>query len=812
MEFKDDYYQMVNDETSILINTFTVEDNNIIISDDGILDNYSDNLYDVSLLNDDFVLNIKENLKVKSIKQVPSRSQAYQEHASGIDGNIVYINDLTMDYDYYMGLNYTTSSNYDTPTMEDKEIYTNQNLVKFQIIYHGDLDSNHVGTISYENGENQSQIIYYKYYYVSGNTIDIELIDNPFAGRPQGMAFNGWITDDNDISMYLDQTYYTWHAVIPMNGESSKVVEFYASWTEATMARTSDNSNNINTTIGQLNDAEMTLANVIVTIPHYDDIINNDRYYYTSTTIRNGSSQVGYYDASGTALTGTCRSNRNCTVYIRQTAGSPYVATENYFYSSGGSMHSVDPRPVTYTYEANDLYTGMNMAGFYEQKTISGSRVGYVDENGAQLTGTCNNCTVYERILYYDENDNENIVDINKDYYYLVTRDTNFVYLNSYSTTASNNYWTNTRPFTLTSYYYDTSYSNPIDSRSSAYYNTQTYMNIQNDTRIEYIRMYSSQSSNESDSTTSSSLANTTNVSGYIYGRNKNLKIGRGITRRSTSYMSAIAITGGYNNTSSVSNAKYKLIVESGNYTYSGVVSLRANATLTNPDIYAIYGSDYDRVNDDNSKLEIAKTLYADMASRPSCTPVYTNGTTLIIKSGAIGSFLNTDDNTNGIYTTSNSRAVTSCHQTLIIEGGRINNIYGGPGPSDSMANYNAVTIYFKGGEAETIFGGGAYLTSNGNRIIQISGGRVNYSVAGGSNGYKGNPADGSTYIATLAGDAYVYAGGNSTIGNSNFASDATKFEMEWGSIFGTANGKPSVYGNNGNVTSDNSTCNKINK
>ena len=31
-----------------------------------------------------------------------------------------------MDYNYYMGLNYTTSTNNDTPTMVDKNLYTDR--------------------------------------------------------------------------------------------------------------------------------------------------------------------------------------------------------------------------------------------------------------------------------------------------------------------------------------------------------------------------------------------------------------------------------------------------------------------------------------------------------------------------------------------------------------------------------------------------------------------------------------------------------------------------------------------------------------
>ena len=105
-------------------------------------------------------------------------------HASGTDGTTVYVNDLEADYNYYTGLNYTTSTNGTLPTQVNKNLYTSSNLTKVEIIYDsaalGDSDQTvHDATVSYESGEGQKKFVYYKYYAynTSNNKLDIELIE-----------------------------------------------------------------------------------------------------------------------------------------------------------------------------------------------------------------------------------------------------------------------------------------------------------------------------------------------------------------------------------------------------------------------------------------------------------------------------------------------------------------------------------------------------------------------------------------------------------------------------------------------------------
>lgn len=84
------------------------------------------------------------------------------------------------------------------------------------------------------------------------------------------------------------------------------------------------------------------------------------------------------------------------------------------------------------------------------------------------------------------------------------------------------------------------------------------------------------------------------------------------------------------------------------------------------------------------------------------------------------------------------------------------------------------------------ITGGAGTTATYGNRIIQITGGTINYSVFAGSNGYDGNEGDG-----TLNGSGYVYIGGNATIGKTEYVENNEKlYGAEAGSIFGIGNGK----------------------
>ena len=67
------------------------------------------------------------------------------------------------------------------------------------------------------------------------------------------------------------------------------------------------------------------------------------------------------------------------------------------------------------------------------------------------------------------------------------------------------------------------------------------------------------------------------------------------------------------------------------------------------------------------------------------------------------------------------------------MEGGNVANIVGGLKVTN---NTNVDTrIYVKGGTVKNIVGGAGYSTTYEDRIIQVTGGTILYSISGGSNG-----------------------------------------------------------------------------
>ena len=131
-----------------------------------------------------------------------------------------------------------------------------------------------------------------------------------------------------------------------------------------------------------------------------------------------------------------------------------------------------------------------------------------------------------------------------------------------------------------------------------------------------------------------------------------------------------------------------------------------------------------------------------------------------------------------------------------IIEGGIIYNLIGGPLTVSAQENYNDIIMYIKGGTIDVVTGGAGLTTTYGNRIIQMTGGKINYALFGGSNGVSGSNGD-----AILRGETYIYVGGNAEVGDQtlvNNNANETTSGVEAGSIFGAGNGNASTSPSSG--------------
>lgn len=473
----------------------------------------------------------------------------------------------------------------------------------------------------------------------------------------------------------------------------------------------------------------------------------------------------------------TCQNVSGCT-YYEMIDGEYFNDSNTYYELVGGTIQYIDNGSLPFEY-GNVYQPGFDdnsvMAGYYRSVNIPrySSQEGYYNINGVIQTGNCNTyggCNLYELIQYYDGT-TPNSPSYSENYYYLATRDTNIVVMTSNTSST----WSSSqnKPFTLTSVY------NGVDYRSSALWNTARAVNAYNDTNIENIRMSSGQTRNTSTPTSS------TNTSRVFYGRWQNVRFGRGIIQYG-SYTSFATVMGGSNgSTGSSSNVtKYRLIIESGIYSTFAIAN---GASYTYTDYIqakTIYGNDYDRVSNNNSNLDLYYCASGSWGGNVYSGSEDASIFDLTVKSGSYGS--SEYDYTTGIYVGGRQGGTHYNSRMAKIEGGDIYNLIGGPLSASSRENINDSFIYMTGGEVDIIIGGAGTSATYGNRIIQVTGGRVNYSVFGGSNGYQGSSTDG-----TVRGSSLLYIGGKAIIGNPSLvSSSATIFGAEAGSVFGIGNGR----------------------
>lgn len=739
-----------------------------------------------------------ENIKEEEItpqqpQQAPitfsfGRSASITLHETEITDTTVYINDLESDYNYYQGQNYTSSQTGILPTGENQNLYNDTNLAAIYVKYSGEdvNNSNIVGHVSLT--EQQSEYIYYKYYPVVDGYVEFELIDNPFADRPNNKVFNGWVTDFYGAEVYIDVDEYVRYVRIPVTDITHPIsITFYSSWTDGTIVEYTSSNNSMNSVINSLDNAGMKSFGQGA--PIYEDVDMRDYFIYGGELSYRDNYPSGSYDEEGNSASGSrCNSFiGGCTYYLKPSS-SEYDPSQTYYepVTTGSgwwqetTMEEFIPEIIGYE-PSDSLPEGSIVAGYYKQVTIpyNSSYSGYYDSTGTrQTSGTCGNrngCSYYDYIDYYDENGNVSIFNSNETYYYLVTRDTNIVVLEAnYSNDLENE-----KPMTLTSIHNDQDYRNNATMSLSSY-----YIKANADLRLEYLRINSGYQSESNVAPTSSASGN--NANRYIFGNWNNLKIGRGITQVNTNKTARGVLAGdNSSNAGSSSNPeKYRLIVESGFYNTLSATNGTSSRTLY-LDGDVIYGNDYDRVMQDNTKLDI---YFCASGSWGGYIYAGSNriGFTTTVKSGSFGT--GKYDYSTGIYVGGRNGGTSYAERHAIIEGGYIYNLIGGPLTADNRSEINDTFINVKGGTIDMIIGGAGASETYGNRIVNVTGGTVNYGVFGGSNGYTGG--DDGDYKGTLSGATLVYIGGNAVIGNDDYIeSNNTLFGVSSGNVFGIGNG-----------------------
>ncbi len=729
------------------------------------------------------------------------RKSAPTAHASGKSGTTIYVNDYESDYNYYYGMNYTYSSDGHIPTTNNKNRYGDNNLVYVQLNYHGtDINNEFTGYVSYSEAE--TDFVYYKVYPLESGYVNIDLIDNPFSKRPYNRTFNGWITDYEGATISLNTDLYVRKLKIPVtvnNGTPENIViDLYAVWNKGKIY---NYSGSWGASFGNLDSAGFHPVSAIIV--NHEDV---SPYYIRQTIGYRSWFQTGMLDSHGNQLSGRCQ-EYTCTYYSHPTEG--YSATTQYYNLVNGNMTPYTPTETT-SFES-EVPVGECIAGYYRRVNVPNgtSVVGYYNASGELITsGNSTGAGYYELIQYYDSNNDPEVVIENEIYYYKTTRDTNVLVMTANITGA----WSSSenKPFTLTAA--NTTQNGVSNNINNSYLNLNNrVLNCYADTRIENMRTYSNVGL-QSDGTTPSGNAT-------FIGNSYNTKIGRHVTSSATNratfrYAIGSGQSGAGSSTSSTSN--YTFIVESGVFNDIGLTTI-GSGTNTNYYVhaYGTFGSDYARVTEEDpettSEMEVRYILAGSWSGAIRASGITDVGMHSTIKSGKYGS--NKYDCYAGIYVGGLNSGSHHTGRLAIVEGGYIYNLLGGPLSQETYKAYNDTYIYMKGGSVDVIIGGAGRTATYCNKIIQVTGGMVNYSVFGGSNGVQGNDSD---QRGTVDGDTFVYIGGNATIGKPSIVNANTtesKSQCEAGSVFGIGNGRNGYNAigtvNNSNVIIDGATINR---
>lgn len=712
-------------------------------------------------------------------------------HASGVVDDTVYVNELEADWNELLGFNYTDSNNGTLPTGNNQNHYHEGNTVPVQITYQGSrtLQNGQTLTANVSLEEQQSKFVYYKTYVVNDNGtsdlsddyIKIDLIDNPFADMPTNYAFQNWVTKDSRIKIYYDYDYYERYAIVPVtyteNQPNDVVVDFEIAFTESTVSKLSTFGSWGSAISNSLPSGMKKIEFVKIT---YDPFDMTGYFYQRSASFWESYSG---YDERGNPINTTCRSFGRCTYYER-IEGEMFDSSKTYYELKNGRMQLVDndSLPIVSHEEENKLYQGMNMAGFYRKKQVSrgGSLNGTYNDRGELQSGTCSTssgCSIYEVIPYYKENGQEEMIDKQQEYYYLVTRDTNIIVLDR---SMSGSWDSQDRPFTVTSIY------DGVDYRSQANWDiSDTDVVCEADTRIEFVKVSSGKRTSNTDPNYSGSgWFGRTQQS--LFASWNNVKVGRGLVRNGN-YRNFVAVVGGASKSGSTGSSnsvtKYKLIIESGFYNSTALVNATSGSTVY-VEMKAVYGNDYDKVMQNNDNLDVYYCAGGSWGGNVNASTTTSRAIDLIVKSGRFGS--GKFDYTTGIYVGGRTGGTHYAMRAITVEGGYIYNLIGGPLSASNRSTVNDIFMSIKGGEIDMITGGAGRSDTYGNRLIQVTGGKINYSVFGGSNGYEG-----SSYDGALHGSTFVYVGGNSQIGDETLVQNGrTLFGSEAGSVFGIGNGR----------------------
>ncbi len=756
----------------------------------------------------------------------PSIKKVVRTSASN-DDEVLIIDDYNSDYSYYIGKNYT-----DNASGNNSGTYTNSNLAKVTVNYYGygyvDGQANDTAKGRISVTENQDIVRNIRCVPIVGGQVSIELIDNPFMDKPGGYGFGGWMSTNGTIS--TDEKTKTQKIVATASSEMT--INVYVNWKTATVVYVNPDEGSDNNNTGTAEDSPFGSwgkaceyinshnkndreLNIIVLTGPIDSGINytrpvnstqtGDATYNSSTTFTSGNSYLiatgqgagsNAITASGSSISNTYLQSTNVSLgdsaeWTITRSGNGYTirnkTSPNYYltcsvsgggYGGGNASLTLSSSSFTWSYDSS------NRRFYY------------------QYTGRTSTRTYY---LYYDNGWTVSRYDYTSLYfltYQLTNVTTNTVKSDTIS--ANTSYSNNNLPLTVTSLYNGSDYRDDATIDLTAT-NARADFNIYNDFQMNHVTINSTgYTSNNNGTSFETDYA-------WLNGNSHNVRLGRGIecADTSTTGCTFANIIGGGEESDSASNA-YKLVVESGKYSSIQGFNRYGGGTLDYyGTVYLILGNDIDRKAKNNDTMSVYYRTTVNSGGGVNGTETNEKAWIINVKSGKYGvdffdtNINSTDNDTKedcayaGIYmggygTPSAEDTRDRADRYMFVEGGKIANAIGG------LKTISGTTIktkmYIKGGEIYNIVGGAGLSTTYGNRIIQVTGGTINYSISGGSNGYASTGSGQEGKIENC--NTLVYIGGTAQIGtteNVNATPIASLYNVEAGCVLGAGNGKDGI-------------------
>ncbi len=731
----------------------------------------------------------------------------------GMADSVLTIDDSEADRYYYLGKNYT-----DDISGEYKGTYKDSNLANVTLNYHAyannETDPEKIGYVSLT--ERYNVITYKKTAPIINGNVSIELIDNPFIDRPTGYGFGGWTSTDGVINKNSNTNIQT----ITVTGSNDITINIYTNWTPATVVYVNQNTGvNSNdgltpeTPVGSWEDALRIITystsnandrenNIVVMMSNmntsfnYTTPVTSSTYtgYESSTSISSGT----FILATGTgAGSNAITANGNSITNTRLPDENPednvkWIITE--IEGSGWSSSTYTIKNVaTGQYLAYD--DGLTMSSNEFEWDYSNRRFSYT--TGGAWFGT----TYY--ISYNNGWTTATSSRNGQQFYFLTYTRAGEPQLGE--TQENGFYYSDMNvAFTLTSLYGDVDYRQNaiLTLTNSRYFNFELY----NDLQMEYLNIDASGYTSNDDGTSFS-----TNYP-WLYGNANNVRIGRGITVAGTgdnagTFANVLGATGaGTIGSSRDDDNEYRLVIESGKYSSIQGINKYQSTTSYYGTVYLVLGNDIDRALKNNNDLSVYYRTTMNSGSGINGKNNVDEMAYLInVKSGRYGTDYfdtygtgNEDSAYAGIYiggygTTSGRSTKDISDRYMLVEGGQIANIIGGLKTTENSGV--ETRTYVKGGDIYNIVGGAGRSETYEDRIIQVTGGTIRYSISGGSNGAYSTSSDNGKILNC---DTLIYIGGNAQIGTQETL-NGTLYNVEAGCVLGAGNGTNRVA-NSGQV------------